>query len=224
VSSVQSIVYRLVLGCGNREGIEAEVMAKLAEAEEWPNGWVFDGKHTLYTAGSIIPAEDREIDFDFAQGTRRTRKISIKIAQTATIRMDTIKNFIQEQSQEFPSAAVQVLQVALGHAVSMMPGVVLHKRNVFGTMERHEIGQGVEAWTGYHQSVRPCQNGLYLNIDTACAAFYKPIRVTEFIKEILSPRGGRIPDLLNDRQRLIVRSVLKNLTVSSNRVQARLGR
>jgi len=110
--------------------------------EEWPNGWVFDGKHTLYTAGSSIPAEDREIDFDFVQGTRRTRKISIKIAQTAKIRMDAIEKFIQKQSQEFPSAAIQVLQVALGHAVSMMPGGTLHKRNVFA-MERHEIGQGM---------------------------------------------------------------------------------
>jgi len=37
------------------------------------------------------------------------------------------------------------------------------------------------------------------------------------------PERGRIPDMLNYRQRLIVWSVLNNLTVSSIRVRARLG-
>lgn len=64
---------------------------------------------------------------------------------------------------------------------------------------------------GYHQSVRPCQTGLFLNIDASCAPFYKPMPVLQFFKEVLGLNS--MPNRLHDQQLPIVRGIIKNLTV-----------
>ncbi|KAF8039529.1 hypothetical protein BT93_B1907 [Corymbia citriodora subsp. variegata] len=43
------------------------------------------------------------------------------------------------------------------------------------------LGDGLEYWRGYYQSLRPTQFGLSLNIDVSARAFYEPILVTEFV-------------------------------------------
>lgn len=49
----------------------------------------------------------------------------------------------------------------------------------------------VQAWVGYYQSLRPCAEGLYLNVDTACTAFVESKVVSEIMLDF-NPRGGRL--------------------------------
>ncbi|KAK6932904.1 Argonaute, linker 1 domain, partial [Dillenia turbinata] len=43
------------------------------------------------------------------------------------------------------------------------------------------LGEGLEWWCGFYQSIRPTQMGLSLNIDMSSAAFIEPLLVIESI-------------------------------------------
>lgn len=70
----------------------------------------------------------------------------------------------------------------------------------------------LQCWKGYHQSLRPCQGGLYLNIDTAVSAFYKPIKVDRYLEEILGPNWRGVGGRGEHR----VKSYLKGVLVSTS--------
>lgn len=48
-----------------------------------------------------------------------------------------------------------------------------------------QIGEGtcgtLQLWLGYQQSLRPCQDGLALNVDLACTAFLEEMPVPDFL-------------------------------------------
>ena len=43
----------------------------------------------------------------------------------------------------------------------------------------------LQVWLGYKQSLRPCENGLTLNIDVAATAFLSPDPVLKYLSNIL---------------------------------------
>ncbi|MCL7034289.1 hypothetical protein MKW94_029510, partial [Papaver nudicaule] len=47
------------------------------------------------------------------------------------------------------------------------------------------LGDGLQSWCGFYQSVRPTQMGLSLNIDNSSAAFIEPLPVMEFVAQVL---------------------------------------
>jgi len=52
----------------------------------------------------------------------------------------------------------------------------------------HPLGGGREVWFGFHQSVRPSQWKMMLNIDVSATAFYKSQPVIDFMCEVLDIR------------------------------------
>ncbi|KAF3774292.1 argonaute 10 protein [Nymphaea thermarum] len=48
------------------------------------------------------------------------------------------------------------------------------------------LGEGLESWCGFYQSIRPTQMGLSLNIDMSSTAFIEPVPVIEFVAQILN--------------------------------------
>lgn len=131
--------------CEYSQGLERIVLEKLAEQEEWPNGWVFDGRNTLYTAAQILPSEPRELDVEIQQNNR-TRVLHLKMSHTATIPMDAIEKYIKKQADLFPAEAVRILETTLGHAISLVPGVMLHRKSVFfdNPEDKRDIFNGAE--------------------------------------------------------------------------------
>ena len=45
--------------------------------------------------------------------------------------------------------------------------------------------ESLQVWLGYKQSLRPCENGLTLNIDVAATAFLSPDPVLTYLSNIL---------------------------------------
>lgn len=45
------------------------------------------------------------------------------------------------------------------------------------------VGRDLQAWIGYSQSLRPCENGLTLNVDMVCTAFLQELPVPKFLAE-----------------------------------------
>ena len=58
----------------------------------------------------------------------------------------------------------------------------------------------LQVWLGYRQSLRPCENGLTLNIDVAATAFLAPQPVLRFLSNIVRKREELLT--LQDRTEL----------------------
>ena len=90
------------------------------------------------------------------------------------------------------------------------------------TEQQSKLGGGREVWFGFHQSVRPSQWKMMLNIDVSATAFYRSMPVIEFVAEVLElpPQALAERRALSDAQRvkftkeirgLKVRKVLKDI-------------
>lgn len=79
-----------------------------------------------------------------------------------------------------------------------------------------DLGEGVEAWRGYHSSVRPTGLGLTLNLDITMTTVLKPILVEEFLKERFIARDLHA---LQTRDWTKAKSILKNVRVETIHMQ-----
>ena len=50
---------------------------------------------------------------------------------------------------------------------------------------RIQLGHGREVWFGYHQSLRPSQWKMMVNLDICLSAFYKPQPIVDYLCEVL---------------------------------------
>ena len=77
------------------------------------------------------------------------------------------------RARTIPFDAVQALDVVMRHLPSMTYTPV--GRSFFSSPDGyyHPLGGGREVWFGFHQSVRPSQWKMMLNIDVSATAFYK---------------------------------------------------
>ncbi|KAE8680539.1 Protein argonaute 1A [Hibiscus syriacus] len=180
----------------------------------------YDGRKSLYTAG-VLPFESKEfvvklLDTDRGQSSsaraRRERqfKVAIKLASKPDIHF--LKEFLSRRHFECPQETIQVLDVVLRAAPS-------EKYNVVGRSFFHPslgakggLGNGIDYWTGYYQSLRPTQMGLSLNIDVSARSFYEPLLVSDFVmKHFNRPQNLKRP--LSDQDRIKVRKALKGVKV-----------
>ncbi|RLM86725.1 hypothetical protein C2845_PM04G04760 [Panicum miliaceum] len=82
-----------------------------------------------------------------------------------------------------------------------------------------DIGDGLECWRGYYQSLRPTQMGLSLNIDTCSTSFYKSIPAVQFVKECLLVTNPTQP--FSDRDRLKIKKALRGVRVETTHQQGK---
>eukprot|EP00210_Caulerpa_lentillifera_P003566 g3401.t1 len=192
------------------------LLIRLADNHDWGKDWIYDGRYDLYSSRRLPITDSAEYEMPIQRG-KRDIQAKIKIQHTSVVQLGSLKDYIGGTSREYPAEAVRVLEIALSHAVSLIPDVVLHRKNVFSSTDRNNrsIGFGAEVFMGYHQSIKPCQGGLFANMDAACGAFHKAMPVHEFIKEILNL--DRVPRTLNPHQIQTVKSVLKGLFIRTVR-------
>ncbi|XP_062172792.1 protein argonaute 5-like [Alnus glutinosa] len=82
-----------------------------------------------------------------------------------------------------------------------------------------ELGNGLEYWRGFYQSLRPTQMGLSLNIDVSARAFYEPILVTDFVAKHFN---FNVSMPLSDQDRLKIQKALRRVKVEvTNREYSR---
>ncbi|KAL5209891.1 hypothetical protein ABZP36_005514 [Zizania latifolia] len=124
--------------------------------------------------------------------------------------MYSLKQFMAGRQRELPQDTIQALDIALREGPSGRYTSI--SRSFFAQSFGHgEIGNGVECWRGYYQSLRPTQMGLSLNIDISATAFYKAQPVMDFALEYLNIRDAS--RRLYDQDRLKLRKVLKGIRV-----------
>ncbi|KAM3212183.1 hypothetical protein ACQJBY_065328 [Aegilops geniculata] len=170
----------------------------------------YDGRKSLYTAGAL-PFDAREFvvrltDEDSGTGVpprEREYRVAIKFAARADLHH--LRQFIAGRQADAPQEAVQVLDIVLRELASQR--YVAIGRSFYSPDIRRpqRLGDGLQSWCGFYQSLRPTQMGLSLNIDMSSTAFIEALPVIDFVAQILGKDVMSRP--LSDANRIkLVRS------------------
>ncbi|KAH9700124.1 protein argonaute 5 [Citrus sinensis] len=187
----------------------------------------YDGMKSIYTAGPL-PFESKEFIINLpdsdprpSSSTRlRERQFRVVIRLASKPDLYTLQQFLRRRHFEAPYEVIQVLAVVLRAAPSekyltltvlIKVSLLVVGRSFFSTDlgPMGQLGDGVEYWRGYFQSLRPTQMGLSLNIDVSASSFYEPILVTEFVQNYCRD----LSHPLSDEVRLKVKKALKGIKV-----------
>uniref|UniRef100_A0A5B6ZD42 Protein argonaute 5 n=1 Tax=Davidia involucrata TaxID=16924 RepID=A0A5B6ZD42_DAVIN len=194
-----------------------EIMNQLIESyrvshlgERWP---AYDGRKSIYTAGPL-PFSSKEFIvklFDKDDPTRKEREFKVAIKFAAKADLHHLKQYLSGRQRDAPQETIQVLDVVLRATPSTDYTVV--GRSFFAPQlgGTGELGDGLQYWKGFYQSLRPTQMGLSLNIDISARAFYEPILVSDFVAKYFY--GRDLTRHLSDQDRIKVKRALKGIRV-----------
>lgn len=175
---------------------------------------VFDGRSNMYTRDPLPIGHDAvELEVTLpGEGRDRVFLVTIKFADQVSLY--ALEEALEGRARQIPFNAIQALDVVMRHLPSMTYTPV--GRSFFSSPEgyNHPLGGGREVWFGFHQSVRPSQWKMMLNIDVSATAFYKAQPVIEFMCEVLDIRDindQRRP--LTDSQRVKFTKEIKSLKI-----------
>lgn len=114
-----------------------------------------------------------------------------------------------------PFETIQALDVVMRHLPSMRYAPV--GRSFFSAPvgQTPPLGGGREVWFGFHQSMRPSQWKMMLNIDVSATAFYRAQSVIDFMCEVLDTPKDELRQSrgLTDSQRVKFTKEIKGLKV-----------
>ncbi|KAK4478140.1 hypothetical protein RD792_017419 [Penstemon davidsonii] len=176
----------------------------------------YDGRKSLYTAGEL-PFSWKEFTIklvyeeDNINGPKREREYKVVIKFVARANLHHLGQFLAGKRADGPKEALQILDIVL-RELSMKRFCPVG-RSFFSPEIRkpQRLGDGLEAWCGFYQSIRPTQMGLSLNIDMASAAFIEALPVIEFVAQLLGKDVLSRP--LSDSDRVKVKKALRGVKV-----------
>ncbi|OAY78984.1 Protein argonaute MEL1 [Ananas comosus] len=170
----------------------------------------YDGKKSLYTAGAL-PFDVKDFAIKLPGEREKEYKVTIRFAGRADLHH--LQQFLDGQQRDMPQETIQVLDVVLRETPSTKYVTALRSffSPTFG--QRSDIGEGLECWRGYYQSVRPTQMGLSLNIDICATSFYRAIPIVDFVGENLKLSYNARP--LSDRDVVKIKKALRGIRVEA---------
>ncbi|GKV05310.1 hypothetical protein SLEP1_g17339 [Rubroshorea leprosula] len=200
-------------------GVNRAVMEKLVklyrESHLGKRLPAYDGRKSLYTAGPL-PFASKEfkiplIGEDDGSGAPRDRQFTVVIKFAARADLHHLGLFLQGRQADAPQEALQVLDIVLRELPTTRYCPV--GRSFYSPLlgRRHSLGDGLESWRGFYQSIRPTQMGLSLNIDMSSTAFIEPLPVIEFISKLLNRDISSRQ--LSDADRVKIKKALRGVKV-----------
>ncbi|XP_047980688.1 protein argonaute 10-like [Salvia hispanica] len=196
--------------------IMAELVKLYKESELGMRLPAYDGRKSLYTAGELpfawkeftIKLIDEE---DTVNGPKRERVYKVVIKFVAKASLHHLGQFLAGKQADGPRDALQILDIVL-RELSMKRFCPVGRSFFSPDIRRpQKLGDGLEAWCGFYQSIRPTQMGLSLNIDMASAAFIEALPVIEFVAQLLGKDVMSRP--LSDSDRVKVKKGLRGVKV-----------
>ncbi|TYH03953.1 hypothetical protein ES288_A09G259800v1 [Gossypium darwinii] len=196
--------------------IIAELVRLYKESDLGTRLPAYDGRKSLYTAGElpfawkefVVKLVDEE---DGINGPKREREYKVVIKFVARANMHHLGQFLAGKRADAPQEALQILDIVLRELSSKRYCPI--GRSFFSPDIRapQRLGDGLELWCGFYQSIRPTQMGLSLNIDMASAAFIEPLPVIEFVAQLLGKDVLSRP--LSDSDRVKIKKALRGVKV-----------
>ncbi|KAI4311295.1 hypothetical protein MLD38_036200 [Melastoma candidum] len=196
--------------------IMAELLRLYRESDLGMRLPAYDGRKSLYTAGEL-PFGWKEFtvklvdEDDGVNGPKREREYKVVIRFVARANMHHLNEFLGGKRADAPQDALQILDIVLRElSVKRFSPI---GRSFFSRDIRapHHLGEGLESWCGFYQSIRPTQMGLSLNIDMASAAFIEPLPVMDFVAQLLGK--DVLSRQLSDSDRIKTKKALRGVKV-----------
>lgn len=177
---------------------------------------VYDGRRSLYTAGPL-PFTSKEFNIllvegdDGPSGPRRERQFKVVINFAARADLHHLGQYLSGRQADAPHEALQVLDIVLRELPTQryIPVGRSFYSSELGT--KQSLGEGLESWCGFYQSIRPTQMGLSLNIDKSSTAFIEPLPVVDFVSQLLGMDVTAV--LLSDTDRVKIKKSLRGVRV-----------
>nr|QOP58841.1 argonaute 1b [Nicotiana benthamiana] len=201
-------------------GVNRAVMAQLVklyqESHLGKRLPAYDGRKSLYTAGPLpFVQKDFKItlidDEDGPGGARREREFKVVIKLAARADLHHLGMFLEGKQADAPQEALQVLDIVLRELPTSRfcpVGRSFYSRDLG---RKQPLGEGLESWRGFYQSIRPTQMGLSLNIDMSSTAFIEPLPVIDFVTQLLNRDVPSRP--LSDAGRVKIKKALRGVKV-----------
>ncbi|PHT79858.1 Protein argonaute 1B [Capsicum annuum] len=117
--------------------------------------------------------------------------------------------FLQGRQADAPQEALQVLDIVLRELPTSRYCPVGRSFYSPDLGRRQPLGEGLESWRGFYQSIRPTQMGLSLNIDMCSTAFIEPLPVVDFVSQLLNRDVSSRP--LSDADRFKIKKALRGV-------------
>ncbi|KAK9087044.1 hypothetical protein Syun_029438 [Stephania yunnanensis] len=196
--------------------IMAELVKLYKESDLGMRLPAYDGRKSLYTAGEL-PFASREFNIKIVDedvginGPKREREYKVAIKFVARADLHHLGLFLAGKRADAPQEALQILDIVLRELSTKRYCPV--GRSFFSSDIRapQRLGEGLESWRGFYQSIRPTQMGLSLNIDMSSAAFIEPLPVIEFVAQLLGKDVLSKP--LSDADRIKIKKALRGVKV-----------
>ncbi|KAJ4782298.1 Argonaute family protein [Rhynchospora pubera] len=175
----------------------------------------YDGRKNLYTAG-LLPFNSKVFtvkisEEDDGTGIVREREYRVTIKFAARADLHHLRQFLAGRQPDAPQETLQVLDVVLRELSShryVSIGSSFYSPDI---RKPQRLGDGLQSWCGFYQSIRPTQMGLSLNIDMSSTAFIEPLPVIEFVAQILGKDVISRP--LSDADRIKIKRALRGVKV-----------
>ncbi|KAL0388535.1 UNVERIFIED_CONTAM: protein argonaute 10 [Sesamum radiatum] len=219
--------------------IMAELVKMYKESDLGMRLPAYDGRKSLYTAGELpfawkeftlsllmkrtmsmvpsnfppltLPIMPFRICFCWLLAFMREREYKVVIKFVARANLYHLGQFLAGKRADGPKEALQILDIVL-RELSMKRFCPVGRSFFSPDIRRPQrLGDGLEAWCGFYQSIRPTQMGLSLNIDMASAAFIEALPVIEFVAQLLGKDVLSRP--LSDSDRIKVKKALRGVKV-----------
>ncbi|CAL5184870.1 unnamed protein product [Lathyrus oleraceus] len=176
----------------------------------------YDGRKSLYTAGPLpFITKDFRITLvdedDGSGGQRRDREFKVVIKLAARADLHHLGLFLEGRQTDAPQEALQVLDIVLRELPTTRYCPVGRSFYSPDLGRRQPLGEGLESWRGFYQSIRPTQMGLSLNIDMSSTAFIEPLPVIDFVTQLLNRDVSSRP--LSDADRVKIKKALRGIKV-----------
>ncbi|XP_026666285.1 protein argonaute 1A-like isoform X2 [Phoenix dactylifera] len=202
--------------CGVNRAVMGELVKLYRESHLGGRLPAYDGRKSIYTAGSLpftsknfeITLNDEE---DGLGGPRRERLFKVVIKFAARADLHHLGLFLAGRQADAPQEALQVLDIVLRELPTARYVPVGRSFYSPDLGRRQPLGDGLESWRGFYQSIRPTQMGLSLNIDMSSTAFIEPLPVIDFVAQLLNRDVSGRP--LSDADRVKIKKALRGVKV-----------
>uniref|UniRef100_A0A0D6QYC9 Uncharacterized protein n=1 Tax=Araucaria cunninghamii TaxID=56994 RepID=A0A0D6QYC9_ARACU len=201
---------------GVNRAVMAELVSQYRETLLGKRLPAYDGRKSLYTAGAL-PFSSKEfmitlIDAEESNnGPRKERQFKVVINFAAKADLHHLGEFLAGRQADAPQEALQVLDIVLRELPTQRYTPVGRSFYSPGLGMRQPLGEGLESWRGFYQSIRPTQMGLSLNIDMSSTAFIEPLPVIDFVSHLLCK--DVTVGLLSDPDRVKIKKALRGIRV-----------
>ncbi|KAJ0968996.1 hypothetical protein J5N97_021873 [Dioscorea zingiberensis] len=177
----------------------------------------YDGQKCLFTAGPL-PFKTKSFNITLSEeedggggGGQRPEEFKVVIKFAARANLHHLKLFLEGRVAETPQDAIRVLDIVLRESPSARYLPVGRSFYSPDLGRRHSLGEGLETWRGFYQSIRPTQMGLSLNIDMSSTAFIEPLPVIDFVSQLLNKDVSARP--LSDADRVKIKKALRGVKI-----------